>query len=55
MRTYPTIKAAMNELFVDCGFNPFLHGGMRDESGKIWKRPTREALAALGYPVDIRR
>lgn len=49
---YETVKAAHEALCLDAGFDPFLHGGAVDRSGHRWKRPSRVALAALGYPVD---
>lgn len=57
MRVYPTVAAARNALSLDFGFDPFsCRGGqgVQDESGRIHRRPTKAALAALGYVVDRR-
>lgn len=51
MTTYPTVKAALDALCLDCGFNPFLHGGMCTSDGVIVRRPTIAGLRALGYDV----
>jgi hypothetical protein len=55
IREYPTIKAAVDRLALDTGFNPFLHHGVIDATGKTWTRPTRAALKAIGYPVADKR
>lgn len=48
---YSTLKAARQRLSLDVGFDPFLHGGARDRTGKLWRKPTKAALGALGYLV----
>lgn len=52
MKKYKTLKEAKNALHIDAGFDPFLHGGAKGSDGKIYKRPTLAALAALGYVVE---
>lgn len=51
-KSYRTIKEARKALSLDTGFDPFIHGGVQDSDGRIWRRPSKEALAALGYPVE---
>jgi hypothetical protein len=52
MKYYKTLKGALNDLCLDTGFNPFLSGGIRSQSGRVHKRATKAALADLGYVVD---
>lgn len=42
---YKNIKAALNALSLDTGFNPFVTGHIKGQA-------TRAKLASLGYPVD---
>ena len=51
IHTYRTLREAHNALKLDAGFDPFLHGGVR-AAGRIWRRPTKRALAAIGYAVQ---
>lgn len=51
-KSFKSVKAALDALCLDQGFNPFLHGGMYDRRGRLWKRANVEALTALGYPVE---
>lgn len=50
-RLYRTLAKARGALALDTGFDPFLHGGVRDRAGHVHHRPTKAALAALGYPI----
>ena len=49
--TYETLKAAINALHLDAGFDPFLHSGVVGRSGRKYRRPSRAALADMGYEV----
>lgn len=50
--TYRTIKSAHNALKLDAGYDPFLFGGVQAANGTVYRRATRQALAAIGYRVD---
>lgn len=52
MKYYATLQAAHNALRLDTGFDPFLHGGVQGTSGCVWRKPSKRALADIGYPVD---
>lgn len=49
---YPTLKDARNAFALDSGFDPFIHGPVKDRAGQIWTKPTKAAMAALGYSVS---
>lgn len=46
MTVYPTIKAAINQISLDYGANPFIVNR--------WGRPTKAKLQELGYVVDAK-
>lgn len=52
MTMYRNLQAAFEALCVDCGYNPFLHGGIIDTHGEKWLKPTSQALTALGYIIE---
>lgn len=52
-RHYRTIGEALGVLALDIGYDPFSVGqGIEAEDGTVYRRPTKAALGALGYPVD---
>lgn len=52
-RHYHTIKQAIGAMSLDNGYNPFEVGqAVIGDDGRRYTRPTKAALAAMGYPVD---
>ncbi len=49
---FRTIREARGAMALDYGFDPFTVGqAVRGEDGQLYRRPTKAAMAATGYPV----
>jgi hypothetical protein len=54
-RTYRTRKEALNAFRLDTGFNPWAVGQVvRGPDGRTYRKPTKAALAAIGYRVSTK-
>jgi hypothetical protein len=51
LRAFASLQQARDALCLDWGYDPFMAGEVRDERGRLVRRPTTRAVASLGYVV----